>query len=72
METLGDLQRKMALITGKLIIYAYEQGYELTMGEGQALSRLAGRIPRLPCKVVVSFPQYPHSQCRRKAADNAT
>ena len=33
MESLGDLQRKFTLLTGKLIIYAYEQGYELTFGE---------------------------------------
>lgn len=39
MESLGDLQRKFTLLTGKLIIYAYEQGYELTFGEGYVANK---------------------------------
>jgi hypothetical protein len=30
----GSLQRKFTLMLGKLIIRAYELGYELTLGEG--------------------------------------
>jgi len=33
-QTLGSLQRKFVLMIAKLIIYAYEQGYELSFGEG--------------------------------------
>ena len=32
--TLGQAQRKFTLMIAKLIIFAYEQGYELTFGEG--------------------------------------
>lgn len=32
--TLGQAQRKFALMVAKLIIYAYDLGYELTLGEG--------------------------------------
>lgn len=32
--TLGALQRKFTLMLGKLILKAYELGYELTLGEG--------------------------------------
>lgn len=32
--TLGALQRKFTLMVGKLILKAYETGYELTLGEG--------------------------------------
>jgi len=32
--TLGQVQRKFTLMIAKLIIFAYEQGYELTLGEG--------------------------------------
>lgn len=34
MMTLGVLQRQFTLMLGKLIIKAYELGYELTLGEG--------------------------------------
>lgn len=34
MSELGELQRKFPLMRAKLTIYAYEQGYELTDGEG--------------------------------------
>ncbi len=32
-QILGELQRKFVLMVAKLIIYAYEQGYELSFGE---------------------------------------
>jgi hypothetical protein len=31
--SLGDKQRKFTLMVGKLIQYAYEEGYELTLGD---------------------------------------
>ena len=31
--TLGEKQRAFALMIGKLILFAYEKGYELTFGE---------------------------------------
>jgi hypothetical protein len=31
---LGDEQRKFTLMLGRLIVYAYNIGYELTLGEG--------------------------------------
>jgi hypothetical protein len=31
--TLGEKQRKFSLMLAKLIIYAYEQGYEITFGD---------------------------------------
>jgi len=34
MSELGDLQRKMTLMLGRLIVYAYNMGYELTLAEG--------------------------------------
>lgn len=34
MSTLGELQRKFTLMVAKLIIHAYENGWELTLGEG--------------------------------------
>ncbi len=34
MSELGDKQRKFSLIIAKLIIHAYELGYEATLGEG--------------------------------------
>ena len=34
MSELGVLQRKMPLMLAKLIIFAYEKGYEVTLGEG--------------------------------------
>lgn len=34
MSELGKKQRQFTLMVGKLIIYAYAQGYELTFGEG--------------------------------------
>lgn len=35
MSEIGDLQRKMAYMVGRLIIHTYEVlGYELTLGEG--------------------------------------
>ena len=32
--TIGEAQRKFTLMIGKLILKAYELGYELTLGEG--------------------------------------
>jgi len=40
--TLGDKQRKFTLMIAKLIIYAYEQGYELTVGDFYRDPRLHG------------------------------
>lgn len=34
MSELGDLQRKFTLMVGRLIVWTYTQGYELTLGEG--------------------------------------
>jgi len=34
MSELGVLQRKMPLMLAKLIIFTYEKGYEITLGEG--------------------------------------
>jgi len=34
MSKLGDRQRKFTLMIGKLIIHAYELGYELSFGRG--------------------------------------
>lgn len=34
MSELGDAQRKLPLMLSKLILHAYEIGYELTLGEG--------------------------------------
>jgi hypothetical protein len=34
MSALGDLQRKFTLMVGRLIVYTYGIGYELTLGEG--------------------------------------
>ena len=31
--TLGDKQRKFSIMIAKLIIFAYEQGYEITCGD---------------------------------------
>jgi hypothetical protein len=31
---LGDKQRKFTLLLGRMIVYAYNMGYELTLGEG--------------------------------------
>lgn len=31
---LGDLQRRLPIMLAHLIIFAYEQGYEITLGEG--------------------------------------
>ena len=36
MPTLGQMQRKLPPMLAKLIIYAYEQGYELTLGDAMA------------------------------------
>jgi hypothetical protein len=33
MSVLGELQRKFPLMVAKLIIYAYDLGYEITFGE---------------------------------------
>jgi hypothetical protein len=33
MSELGDLQRKFTLMVGRLIVWTYTQGYELTLGE---------------------------------------
>ena len=40
--TLGDKQRKFTLMIGKLIVFAYEQGYELTVGDFYRDTRLHG------------------------------
>ena len=34
MSELGDKQRKFTLMVGRLIVFTYGQGYELTLGEG--------------------------------------
>lgn len=40
--TLGEKQRKFTLMIGKLIVFAYDQGYELTVGDFYRDPRLHG------------------------------
>ena len=42
--TLGQMQRKFTLMVAKLITYAYEQGYELTVGDAYRDPRLHGEL----------------------------
>lgn len=42
--TLGQKQRKFAHMVGYLILYAYEQGYELTIGDGYRDPRVHGEV----------------------------
>lgn len=37
-ETLGEKQRRFAHMVGRLIVWAYEHGYELTFGDAYARS----------------------------------
>jgi len=42
-ESLGDKQRRFTLMVSKLIIFADEQGYELTFGDAYRDPRVFGR-----------------------------
>ena len=42
--TLGDKQRRFTELVGKLIQWAYDNGYELTLGDGYRDPRLHGAI----------------------------
>ena len=42
--TLGEKQRKFALMVSKLITYAYEQGYELSFGDAYRSPEVFGRV----------------------------
>jgi hypothetical protein len=42
--TLGQKQRKITLMLAKLINFAYEQGYELTLGDAFRDPRLHGAV----------------------------
>lgn len=42
--TLGEKQRKFTLMIAKLIQWAYEQGYELTVGDAYRDPRLHGQV----------------------------
>lgn len=43
-ETLGQKQRKFTRLIGLLIEYAYQQGYELTVGDAYRDPRLHGAV----------------------------
>lgn len=42
--TLGDKQRKFSLMIAKLIVWAYEQGYEITVGDFLRDKRVFGEV----------------------------
>jgi len=42
--TLGQLQRKFTLMIAKLIIFAYDNGYELTFGDAYRDPRVHGEL----------------------------
>lgn len=42
--TLGEKQRLFARLTGALIVYAYENGYELTYGDAYRDPRVHGQV----------------------------
>jgi hypothetical protein len=41
--TLGEKQRRFCYLVGKLILWAYDQGYELTFGEATRSAEQAAR-----------------------------
>lgn len=43
-ETLGQKQRRFTRMTGLLIEYAYQQGYELTYGDAFRDERVHGKV----------------------------
>ena len=43
-KTLGQLQRAVVLAHAKLIIFAYEQGYEMSHGDGYRDPRVFGMV----------------------------
>lgn len=44
MVTLGQKQRRLPLMVAKLIVYAYEHGYELTFGDAYRDPRVHGSV----------------------------
>ena len=44
METLGQKQRRFAIMVGRLIVHAYEEGFEITFGDAYRDPRVHGNL----------------------------
>ncbi len=44
METLGQKQRRFAGMVGRLLVFAYERGYEVTFGDAYRDPRVHGEL----------------------------